>query len=273
MRERFKLIALPCLFLILIFSLPLSAQQSTETKPSTIVSPITKLPDLVAEEITITAKSGGTLYAGMDAWVSCRWSRKGPQPSPFRLALDMDSTPLGPGNGTVVDHTTMGTTLNIPWTATYGWHSVRCEVDNLKTVFETNETNNAITKRVFIPKLRMTAPLAKPDLSVKELKIVTSDGSRSIKAGKEVRLSCAWELADGPAVANWRLQFTVNGVETGIASTATDDGAREAGTLSRPWIFKKPGEYKVKCILDTTKIVDEKSEKNNVEKIVVTVLP
>jgi hypothetical protein len=266
MRETIKKIILPCLFIVFILSLPVSAQKAADNDPVKTEKPVLRMTDLIANEINVTAKDGGKLYAGKDAWVSCRWSRTGPQPPSFRLGLDMDKIPLGPSNGTLMDHTTMGTTLSIPWTAKYGWHTVRCEVDNLKTVLETHENNNIIYKRVFIPKQPFTPIEMKPDLRALKVTIANADNSaQPIKKGKKVKLICKWDRIGGNAVDNWKAQFVVNGVVIKPPGIATEDGTAAEGEYIVYWSFKKIGLNHVRCVLDPTKMVDEISETNNVK--------
>lgn len=272
MRKILTKAILPCLFILLILTLPISAQQATEHNPAVIDSPVLRMTDLIAHEINVTAKDGGKLYAGKDAWVSCRWSRTGPQPPSFRLALDMDKTPLGPSNGTLMDHTTMGTTLSIPWQAKAGWHTVRCEVDNLKTVLETHEDNNVIYKRVFIPKRPLTPIVMKPDLRALKVMVTNADNSAEpVKKGQKVKLSCMWDRIGGNAVDNWRAQFIVNGVAIKPPGIAAEDGTTAEGEYTVYWSFKKVGLNQVKCVLDPTNMVDEVSETNNVKETSLTV--
>lgn len=119
-------------------------QPSQFDRPArTAEKPTIKVVDIVMDEVSVKTRNDVPVLAGTETKIDCIWHRMGVEPSPFRIAVLVDGKPLGLKDGSVVDHTSRGTTLSTPWKAEAGIHTIKCIADTQNRVIESNEKNNS----------------------------------------------------------------------------------------------------------------------------------
>ncbi len=114
-------------------------------------------PDIIAKKVYYASRTAGKVKAGDDVFFRCDWKREGPTPTTdFKITRYIDGKLIGAT--TVPSAATSGAASSVI-KAPAGKHELKCVVDYMNKVTESNENNNKIISRInLLPPLRVIKP-------------------------------------------------------------------------------------------------------------------